>query len=168
LDANGHTSLPGSIEANGLGNNMKKLIVDLIYPVGSIYVAYDNTSPATRFGGTWTQITDRFLYCANSAGTTGGSKKISVANLPSHNHGFTGTKATGSFATMHQRTPAESWYSGAFSKTSEQSGGYSTSGDADHYKITWNYTPAGTVGNTGSGSDYMPPYITVFAWRRTA
>ena len=22
--------------------------------------------------------------------------------------------------------------------------------------------------NTGSGSDYMPPYITVFAWRRTA
>lgn len=43
------------------------------YPVGAIYLSWSSTSPASLFGGTWTQITDRFLYCHNSSGTNGGS-----------------------------------------------------------------------------------------------
>ena len=39
--------------------------------------------------------------------------------------------------------------------------------DNDHYKITWTYTPAGSISSTGSGTDYMPPYMTIYAWRRT-
>ena len=31
------------------------------YPVGSIYMSYSSTSPASIFGGKWTQIKDRFL-----------------------------------------------------------------------------------------------------------
>ena len=49
---------------------------DIFYPVGSIYTSTKSTSPATLFGGTWTQIKDRFLLCAGdlySAGVTGGS-----------------------------------------------------------------------------------------------
>jgi hypothetical protein len=117
--------------------------------------------------GTWEQIIDKFLYCSNSSGTTGGSKKITVANLPSHNHTFTGTKATGTFATMHSIT-AESWYSGPFSRSNSSNAGYDSGSDNDHYKITWTYTPTGSISSTGSGSDYMPPYTTVYAWRRTA
>lgn len=51
-------------------------LLDLFYPVGSIYTSTKNTNPASTLGGTWTQIKDRFLLCAGdsySAGSTGGS-----------------------------------------------------------------------------------------------
>ena len=154
-----------------LESSLKNAMVNLIYPIGSIYMSFSRKSPLKIFGvGTWELITDTFLYCNDTtklSGETGGSKKITVANLPSHNHTFTGTKSTGTFATMHSVT-AEGWYSGPFSRSSATNAGYNSGSDNDHYKITWNYTPAGTVNNTGSGSDYMPPYITVYAWRRTA
>ena len=146
----------------------KTMMINLVYPIGSVYTSFHSTSPQELFGvGTWEQITDRFLYCSDSSGETGGSKKITVANLPSHNHTFTGTKATGTFGTMHGIV-GESWYSGPFSRSNSSNAGYDSGSDNDHYKITWTYTPTGSISSTGSGSDYMPPYITVYAWRRTA
>lgn len=47
-------------------------VLDLVYPVGSIYLSYVSTSPASLFGGSWTQITGRFLRAANDV-STGGS-----------------------------------------------------------------------------------------------
>lgn len=37
-------------------------LVDYIYPVGSIYISVNNTSPSTLFGGTWEQIQDDMLH----------------------------------------------------------------------------------------------------------
>lgn len=67
-----------------------------IYPVGAIYISTANTSPATLFGGSWTQIKDTFLLCAGStyaAGATGGeaSHTLTSNEMPSHTHTFTGT-----------------------------------------------------------------------------
>ena len=95
-------------------------ILNLVYPVGSIYMSVNSTSPATLFGGTWTQIKGRYLVAAGAdqdagtnfvAGTPGGQKTISytpagnvgnttlTANqMPSHTHTFTGTSATTSSA----------------------------------------------------------------------
>ena len=47
-----------------------------IYPVNSIYMSVNSTSPATLFGGTWVQLKDRFLLGAGSSysnGATGGT-----------------------------------------------------------------------------------------------
>lgn len=37
-------------------------LIDIIYPVGSVYKSSDSTSPATLFGGTWTQISSSPYY----------------------------------------------------------------------------------------------------------
>ena len=47
-------------------------LFNLVYPVGSIYMSVNNTSPATLFGGTWEKIQGRFLL---GSGTTSGTSK---------------------------------------------------------------------------------------------
>lgn len=65
-------------------------LLDICYPVGSIYQSTKATSPATLFGGTWRQLKDRFLLGAGSksAGAVGGEEnhKLTVAEMPSHTH----------------------------------------------------------------------------------
>ena len=51
----------------------------------------ESISPATLFGGTWNAVKGGLLACAGSdgyavSGSTGGSKTISVDQMPSHNH----------------------------------------------------------------------------------
>ena len=126
-------------------------ILKKAYPVGAIYISTVSTSPATLFGfGTWTQITDRFLLAAGStykAGATGGSAThtLTVNQIPAHQH-----------ATMEY-----------------QSGRTGTSGgSADG--IQWSTALTGTwklsTGETGGGAAHnnMPPYLVVYAWKRTA
>lgn len=51
-------------------------ILNMIYPVGSIYMSVNNVSPATFIGGTWTALTDRVLIGAGSSyavNATGGA-----------------------------------------------------------------------------------------------
>ena len=43
----------------------------VIYPVGAIFASASPTSPSSMFGGTWSQITGRFLYCNNGTGVGG-------------------------------------------------------------------------------------------------
>lgn len=47
-------------------------LMDIVYPVGSVYYSFSSISPATRFGGTWEQITC-FLYPQSSDVTAGTS-----------------------------------------------------------------------------------------------
>ena len=70
------------LDYTGLSTLVSK-IFDSIYPVGSIYMSVNSTSPETLFGGTWVQIKDTFLLSAGdtyTAGNTGGSA--------THNHGY--------------------------------------------------------------------------------
>lgn len=47
------------------------LSADEMYPVGSVCIRYDTTSPATLYGGTWQRIEGRFLYGSAASGTIG-------------------------------------------------------------------------------------------------
>lgn len=104
----------------------KMQVVDMVYPVGSIYMSVSSTSPATLFGGTWVQLKDRFLLGAGDTytnGATGGVASITytpagtnsggavsnhtltVAQIPSHNHSFTGSAVTsGGISANHTHT----------------------------------------------------------------
>ena len=69
----------------------------VIYPIGSIYMSYTSTSSASLFGGNWTAITGRFLYCNNGTSTGGANSKNYNFN---HNHAMTLNKdrSTGPWA----------------------------------------------------------------------
>ena len=131
------------------------------------------TNPSTIFGGSWEQITDRFLYCANSSKETGGSKTITVGNLPSHTHTFIGENISGNITALLRYDAANdaSWsVDGCFSSTSLD-GKRSWAGNntiGSKAIINFSATPSGTISSTGSGTDYLPPYITVYCWYRTA
>lgn len=119
-------------------------IFDAVYPVGSIYLAYNHTNPSTLFGGTWVRLENAFLWAVDSSGTigqTGGEKThtLTVNELPAHSHGSV-------YSQHASGTKDKAWYN--------------TSGSSVAY---------GTV-STGGGAAHnnMPPYIQVSAWRRTA
>ena len=139
------------IETTDVGENLKNTLLNMFYPIGAIYTSMNNTNPASLFGGEWEQITDRFLYCANSSKETGGSKKISVNQLPTHSHGF---------MNKWQMADDINGYPDGWDDTNEE-GGYWRYGLKHVYEqdATW---------DTGNGEDYMPPYITVYAWYRIA
>lgn len=66
-------------------------LMDIVYPVGSIYQSMNATSPASSIGGTWTQL-KTFLYGADTANQTGGANSIrlTINEMPSHNHRVAG------------------------------------------------------------------------------
>ena len=122
------------------------------YPVGKIYISFDPTSPASLFGGTWTQLTDRFLVGAGSTyavGATGGANTVAltVAQMPSHNHTISNV--------VHEGVSANGQY-----------GNYPFRMRAD-MAPNWG---ANNTDYTGSGSAHenRPPYLAVYMWRRTA
>lgn len=118
-------------------------LADYFYPVGSVYMSFESTSPASLFGGTWTQITDRFLYAANSSGVTDGESEhtLTFNEMPNHAHAV-GTNGTGWFA---------GWYSNANPTYSDAANSY----------------PTLSAGGSQAHNN-MPPYITCYMWRRTA
>ncbi len=88
----------------------QQTLLNLIYPVGSLYMSVNAVNPATLFGfGTWTQIKDTFLLAAGDTyanAATGGSAEVSLSTsqLPAHNH-TASTDSTG--AHTHSRGTQE-------------------------------------------------------------
>lgn len=62
-------------------------LLNLVYPAGSYYISNVSTSPAGLFGGTWTQVTGRFLYGTTNVNTGGANTvTLTVDQIPSHSH----------------------------------------------------------------------------------
>ena len=136
------------------------------YPVGSIYMSRNSTSPASLFGGTWSQIKDKFLMTMGDTYTqAGGSASVTLqeSNLPSHSHDFTpsgsvsvsanptfsGTRATGYTAVPYG---GSGWESGVFTASGSNfdSKLRSASADLARQRINFSMTPAGSI----SGGSY--------------
>ena len=150
----------------------KSEIVNLIYPVGSVYISKNSTSPATLFGGTWSQIKDKFLMTKGDTYTTaGGSATVTLTtnNLPSHTHGFTpsgtitvttdptftGDEITSSAGTAHSHGV------GSINATGYISGGYGPLMDqgCSYYGIYYKYTTSGKHSISGSANTRAYPGI---------
>lgn len=152
----------------------------IVYPIGSIYISLNDTSPATLFGGTWTQITDTFLLSSgtNAAGATGGEKEVTLtlAQAPAHTHTRGTMEITGKLRVFNEynlnNANYQNYVGGAFS--SEETWGSSTdlaSGSKDAIRMHYfNASNAwtGETSSVGGGQSHnnMPPYLTVNMWKR--
>lgn len=81
--------------------SLQRVMLDMLYPVGSIYMSVTATSPAVLFGGRWQQIKGKFILSSNTnfpAGSTGGSniKQLQPSEMPQHTHTVTVTASTNS------------------------------------------------------------------------
>lgn len=154
-----------------------KKLIDYIYPIGSIYLSVNSTSPATLFGGSWTQLKDRFLLGAGStysSGATGGAAthKLSVAEMPSHAHD------TPFFNNMTNNGEMKSDFIGVFGKGVTASQALKDTGQTSTTEMWWINQTNTAEGNewayltsakgSGSAHNNMPPYLVVYMWKRTA
>ena len=145
-------SFPGTFVSALPTQNIKavpaKLIglLDLIYPVGSIYMSMNSTSPETLFGGTWQQITNAFLLPSTTSRQTGGEEThvLTEAEIPAHTHWIYDNEADGQ---EYHHTWATTWK--GINETVKGSA------------MPWS-------GGSGEAHNNMPPYITVYCWQRTA
>lgn len=134
-------------------------ILSIFYPVGAIYFSTVNTSPASVVGGTWSQLTGGMLGLTGSAGvaaagSNGGSRKISVDQMPSHTHVYGRRQYGGSFSS------ALEWF---MTNLGEGNNWLALSGAGG--PPAWG---APEIAPTGGGQDYIPAHTAVYAWRRTA
>ena len=85
-------------------------LLQVIYPVGSCYISFSATSPASIVGGSWLQIKSGLMMAigstgaATAAGGTGGSRKISMNQMPAHQHTIKGWNI-GSAGAIASTTP---------------------------------------------------------------
>lgn len=145
----GRTESSTPITASLIGFG-KGSLLDLIYPIDSIYISVSSTDPGTIFGGTWEAFaTGKTLVGVdandtdfNVAGNAGGSKTVTLTTdqMPAHTHGL-----------MRSQIGGHTYTGTVFDSV-----------DGSYENVT--ATSAG--GNEPHNN--MPPYITVYMWKRTA
>ena len=148
---------------DGVGNEL--------YPVGSIYMSTENTSPASMFGGTWEQIKDCFLWATGdttsitytqngvsvtrslTAGSRAGelTHKLTVNEMPSHTHNL---------RSVTDNSPITRW---ATSTGGDNYVGVIASNNTYNYgsKLIYNEDTGGSQAHNN-----MPPYLAVYCWKR--
>lgn len=126
-------------------------------PIGSVYMSYKSTSPATIYGGTWTRITSAVIR-GNSGSTHGyvGSDTVTLTadNLPYHNHSIDTYNNGGSNIDSAHYSYSLSSRANIYTRYTES---FMTT-------ITTNY-----AGNqNGSQISILPRRFEVYIWYRTA
>lgn len=166
-------------------------MVDKIYPVGAIYIGTTDTNPGTMFGGTWTQIKDKFLLSSGDtypAGSTGGSAsqtittggtvgdhKLTMEEMPSHRHGIlnmlgyaSGEPSAddlGYFAAAQYKTNKSVYYRDGV-HTIYAGGGSGT--QEDSFTRLDNSAHGHSFTGAQVSISHLPPYLAVYVWQRTA
>ena len=210
LDANSNNAVANSAVVGGLNNKIESSdIVDLVYPVGSIYMSVNNVDPSTLFGGSWTRLKDTFLLASGDVYSADPSNVVTAqhgeashaltsSEMPrhthtqnSHNHtqnshyhgcgdgrAFITQKSnyTGDVGekSIKQGTSGTAFTTVAFNSNDNWYGTGNTSGaTATNQSETATNKYTGGTGTSESASDgsahnNMPPYMSVYMWKRTA
>lgn len=145
-------------------NKLVNSIKSAMYPVGSVYITYNNVNPGTFLGGTWERFGQGRTLVGEGTGNDGSTSMS-----------FTPNSADGKYKNTHYHVTSFGWdgdyfYAGrpdgaannAYDRTSVIPNGYviQTSSFISR-QVRLNWTDNRTIDN-------LQPYIVVFFWRRTA
>ena len=128
------------------------MIIDLIYPIGSIYMTVSDTNPfETIKFGVWEKIENRFLLASSNIhmnGETGGEENhtLSINEMPKHSH--------------KMRYDSIGW------TAIRQSSG--TNGILEYNKSSYDGQYSTEEVGNGNAHNNMPPYLAVNMWKRIA
>lgn len=132
------------------------------YPIGTIYMNVNETSPAELFGGVWEQLTADayFKIVASNGGNFGGTSsehKIPIESMPNHNH------------TQHAEgsnySEPEVFRGYGDSETGSFCGNSHRANNTEAIYIQ-NGSRYITTMKTGGGQPYYPYYYGIYAWIR--
>ena len=155
LSSNDYTSLEKAEVAKVKDKLDKASLLDLTYPVGSIYMSVSNVNPSNLFGGTWVEFASgRTLVGVDTSQTqfntvekTGGSKthKLTIDEMPIHTPKWNGYSAG-------------SLYTGSGTSVTHALFG----------NDTWNGSKANGIQPVGGDQPHnnLQPYITCYIWKR--
>lgn len=168
-------------------SDAKKSVIDLIYPIGSVYISMGQ-NPNTLFGGTWVQLSGQYLLAwSEGYGSTGGSlgtgsTTLGVEHIPWHTHSIPQLSGTAASNGNHSHAA----YGGANTQSSGGKEGLESYGSryktfrkieqgtydagSHTHSVTTN---ANTTGGTGSTQGHShttdwQPWLKVAVWKRTA
>ena len=123
-----------------------KINIDLIYPIGAVYISTNTINPSTLFGVEWRQIKDRFLLACGDIYDLGkqdgeATHILTVDEMPNHNHDAVSTSGTSASVNLYPFSMLQQSY-----KTVDRNVIRPTGGNQAH--------------------NNMPPYIAVCIWER--
>ena len=157
LDVGGDMYVSGTLDSTAINGRAIKqngrTLLDMFYPVGSIFITTVNTNPSSYMGGSWVRFGNGQTLVGvnesdgdfNSAQKSGGSKShtIDYSNFPA------------------RATIQKSWKGGTVSYAPWQGGSVGSG--------TWIVSTPYDMGEPyGRAISNLQPYITVYMWRRTA
>ena len=139
--------------------HLAQQLIDILWPVGSIYLSDNATNPNTKFGGTWVKLSGGFIYgstvtsgntysTGNGTGTATNSHTLTIDQMPSHKHQINANWA-------------------------RDKGGAGWGAAIADYSTGYIFEPAHLYGEMketggGKGHSHNIPYIACSIWRRTA
>lgn len=153
-------------------------LLQVLYPVGAVYISQASTSPSSLIGGTWTQIQYGLLAAAGSPGFAsngghGGSLYITSNNMPSHKHDAVSDSATAS-TNDYRFTLNRTWGLDCVARMN-----FGISSSSNYRAMGTNLSASDSVGiddigqsqytgSVGGGTAYTQPHFSVNVWVRTA
>ena len=145
-------------------NKLVNSIKSAMYPVGSVYITYNNVNPGTFLGGTWERFGQGRTLVGEGTGNDGSTSMS-----------FTSNSTDGKYKNTHYHVTSFGWDMNAFyagkpdgaknndyNRTSVIPNGYIVSANSSATSQSrLNWTDDRTISN-------VQPYIVVFFWRRIA
>lgn len=170
--------------------NIKGQSMLAAYPVGSIYMSVNETSPATLFGGSWEAMPAGRVLLAQgesswgetyTAGDVGGeaAHQLSVGELPTHKPNVViSTKSlVGNFSASGGNSNGKPMTGVGVFAGNGALNGYGQNGPwiqatANYASLDFNGTHSHDITMDSIGADQphnnLPPFVSIFCWKRIA
>lgn len=165
-----------NLKTNGYIYQKNKTLLDIFYPIGSIFITTVNVNPSTYMGGTWARFGNGKTLVGidendadfNVAEKNGGEKRhiLTKDEMPSHSHETRDVNGHKAYFWAWSGGPHPSptlWIPGG----NVSGGSMPAGGNPLMSKQAWEgYTTTDTGG--GNSHNNLQPYVTVYMWKRTA